>query len=98
MIVAQPTWGVDVAASALIRQQLIDLAAHGVAVLVISEDLGEILETCNQVAVIAGGKLSPVRDVSDTNAQEIGTWMAGLFPDTTATGHAPDASTGVSPA
>ncbi len=98
MIVAQPTWGVDVAASALIRQQLIDLAAHGVAVLVISEDLGEILETCNQVAVIAGGKLSPVRDVSDTNAQEIGTWMAGLFPDATATGHAPDASTGVSPA
>ncbi len=80
MIVAQPTWGVDVAASALIRQQLIDLAARGVAVLVISEDLGEILEVCNQVAVIAGGKLSPVRDVSATNAQEIGTWMSGLFP------------------
>jgi simple sugar transport system ATP-binding protein len=64
----------------LIRQQLIDLAARGVAVLVISEDMGEILEMCNQVAVIAGGRLSPVRDVSATNAQEIGSWMAGLFP------------------
>jgi ABC-type sugar transport system ATPase subunit len=63
-------------------------------VLVISEDLGEILETCNQVAVIAGGKLSPVRDVADTNAQEIGTWMSGLFPDAGAPGHAGDAATG----
>ncbi len=80
MIVAQPTWGVDVAASALIRQQIIDQAAAGVAVLVVSEDLGEILEVCNQVAVIAGGRLSPVRDVSATNAQEIGSWMAGRFP------------------
>ena len=80
MIVAQPTWGVDVAASALIRQRIIDLAARGVAVLVISEDLGEILEMCDSVAVIAGGRLSPLRKVSETNAQEIGQWMAGLFP------------------
>jgi len=49
-------------------------------VLVISEDLGEILEMCDSVAVIAGGRLSPLRKVSETNAQEIGQWMAGLFP------------------
>ena len=79
MVVAQPTWGVDVAASALIRQQLMDLAAKGVAILVISEDLGEILEICDKVTVIAGGRLSPVREVEQTNAQEIGRWMAGLF-------------------
>ena len=80
MIVAQPTWGVDVAASALIRQELMDLAAQGVAILVVSEDLGEILEICDRVTVIAGGRLSPVRDVGATDAQEIGRWMAGLFP------------------
>jgi simple sugar transport system ATP-binding protein len=79
MVVAQPTWGVDVAASALIRQQLMDLAAQGVAILVISEDLGEILEICDKVTVIAAGRLSPVREVEQTNAQEIGRWMAGLF-------------------
>ena len=84
-IVAQPTWGVDVAAAALIRQQLIDLAGHGAAVLVISEELGEILEVCDNVAVIASGRLSPVKAVSATSAQEIGTWMAGLFPDARAT-------------
>jgi simple sugar transport system ATP-binding protein len=80
LVVAQPTWGVDVAASALIRQRLIDAAAAGVAVLVISEDLGEILEVCDTVAVIAGGRLSQARSVGQTNAQEIGLWMAGMFP------------------
>jgi len=79
MVVAQPTWGVDVAASALIRQQIIDLAARGVGVLVISEDLGEILEMCDRVTVIAGGRMSPSRAVSDTSAEEIGRWMAGIF-------------------
>ena len=53
MVLAQPTWGVDVAATALIRQRILDLAAQGVAVLVVSEDLGEILEVCDRVAVMA---------------------------------------------
>jgi len=81
MVAAQPTWGVDVAASALVRQRLLDLAAQGVAVLVVSEDLGEILEVCDRVAVIAGGRLSPARKVSETSADEIGRWMSGMFPD-----------------
>src|SRR5260221_11712455 len=68
MVLGQPTWGVDIAATALIRQQIIDLAARGVAVLVISEDLGEILETCDRVAVIAGGRIWPSKKVSDTSA------------------------------
>jgi ABC-type uncharacterized transport system ATPase subunit len=79
MVLAQPTWGVDVAATALIRQRILDLAAAGVAVLIVSEDLGEILELCDRVAVMAGGRLSPVRDVSATHAAEIGAWMAGGF-------------------
>ena len=79
MVIAQPTWGVDVAATALIRQKILDLAARGAAVLVVSEDLGEILEICDRVAVIAGGRLSPVREVGATDAMEIGRWMAGAF-------------------
>jgi simple sugar transport system ATP-binding protein len=79
MVLAQPTWGVDVAATALIRQRILDLAAGGVAVLIVSEDLGEILEVCDRVAVMAGGRLSPVREVGETHAAEIGAWMAGGF-------------------
>jgi simple sugar transport system ATP-binding protein len=80
IVLAQPTWGVDVAATALIRQRILDLAAQGVAVLLVSEDLGEILEVCDRVAVMATGRLSPVREVGETHAAEIGTWMAGAFP------------------
>ncbi len=42
LVVNQPTWGVDAGAAAVIRQSLIDLAAKGAAVLVISQDLDEI--------------------------------------------------------
>ena len=81
LVLAQPTWGVDVAATAFIRQRVIDLAANGVAVLVISDDLAEILEICDRVAVLASGRLSPERDVHATHAAEIGRWMAGVFID-----------------
>jgi simple sugar transport system ATP-binding protein len=79
LVVAQPTWGVDVGAAAFIRQQLLDLAARGVAILVISEELEELFDICDRLAVLAGGRLSPVRATGATNAEEIGRWMAGLF-------------------
>jgi simple sugar transport system ATP-binding protein len=79
LVVAQPTWGVDVGAAAFIRQQLLDLSARGVAILVISEELEELFDICDRIAVLARGRLSPVRVTGDTNAEEIGRWMAGLF-------------------
>jgi simple sugar transport system ATP-binding protein len=79
LVVAQPTWGVDVGAAAFIGQQLLDLSASGVAILVISEELEELFDICDRIAVLAGGRLSPVRATGATNAEEIGRWMAGLF-------------------
>jgi simple sugar transport system ATP-binding protein len=79
LVVAQPTWGVDVGAASFIRQQLLDLSARGVAILVISEELEELFDICDRIAVIARGRLSPARAVHDTNAEEIGQWMAGMF-------------------
>src|SRR5690606_8875302 len=57
-VVCQPTWGVDAGAAATIRQALIDLARGGAAVLVISQDLDEILEISDRIAVISKGHLS----------------------------------------
>jgi general nucleoside transport system ATP-binding protein len=79
MIVAQPTWGVDVGASMLIRQALIDLRDSGVAVLVISEELDELFMICDRITVIAEGRLSPTRPLASTNVEEIGAWMMGQF-------------------
>ena len=62
LVVCQPTWGVDAGAATTIRQALIDLAKAGSAVLVISQDLDEILEISDRIAVISQGQLSPPHD------------------------------------
>ncbi len=80
LVVAQPTWGVDVGAAAAIRQALIDLRNAGVAVFVVSEELEELFEICDRIVVIAQGRLSPVKRSSDTDMEEIGLWMSGMFP------------------
>ncbi len=80
LIVAQPTWGVDVGAAAFIRQTLLDLRKDDVAVLVISEELDELFEICDRIAVIAGGKLSTAKPVAETNIEEIGVLMGGMVP------------------
>jgi len=79
LVVAQPTWGVDVGAAAFIRQSLIDLRNAGTAILVISEELDELFEICDRIAVIAKGRLSPAKRAAETNVEEIGQWMSGLW-------------------
>jgi ABC-type uncharacterized transport system ATPase subunit len=80
LIVAQPTWGVDVGAAAFIRQAIIDLRNKGCAVLVISEELDELFEICDRIAVIAKGRLSPAKPAAQTSVEEIGVWMSGMWP------------------
>ena len=79
LLVVQPTWGVDVGASAQIRQELIDLRTQGVAVLVLSEELDELFEMCDRLAVIAQGRLSPLMNARETTPETIGLMMAGSF-------------------
>ena len=79
LIAAQPTWGVDVGAAAQIRQALVDLRDAGVAVLVVSEELDELFELCDRVAVIAQGRLSAPEPAGETNPAAIGMLMSGSF-------------------
>ncbi|MGI4859701.1 MAG: ABC transporter ATP-binding protein [Janthinobacterium lividum] len=88
LLIAQPTWGVDVGAAAAIRQQLLDLAGRGVAILVISEELDELFEICDSIAVLARGRLSASRPIGETSAEGIGLAMSGQF-DALAAPHAP---------
>ncbi|MGA7811209.1 ABC transporter ATP-binding protein [Bradyrhizobium sp.] len=81
MIVAQPTWGVDVGAAQLIRQALIDLRDRGVAILVISEELEELFTISDRLAVLAEGRLSPSVKPAETSIEQIGIWMSGKFGD-----------------
>jgi general nucleoside transport system ATP-binding protein len=77
MLVAQPTWGVDVGAAQLIRQALIDLRDQGVALLVISEELEELFMICDRIAVIAQGRLSAALPRADLTIEAVGVLMAG---------------------
>ena len=77
LIVNQPTWGVDPGAAATIRQALIDLAARGSAVVIISQDLDEIFAIADRIAVIHSGHLSECLSARDTSREAIGLLMTG---------------------
>lgn len=98
LIVAnQPTWGLDVGATAYVHQQLLDAAAAGSAVLVISEDLDEVFALADRIAVMHKGRLSPALPRADWSLQRIGLAMAGNagVPDADANSDSdPDADAG----
>ena len=77
VVVNQPTWGVDASAAAAIRQALIDRAAEGAAVVVISQDLDELLEIADRFAALNGGRLTRPRPVQGLTVDEIGLMMGG---------------------
>lgn len=82
LVVSQPTWGVDAGAAAAIRQELVDLAAKGSAVVVISQDLDELLELADRLCVINEGRLSVPRPVASLGIDEIGLMMGGVHGET----------------
>ncbi len=76
LIAASPTWGVDAAAAAAIRQSLVDLAAEGAAVLIVSQDLEELLQISDRIAVLSKGRLSGTMPASEATPERIGLLMA----------------------
>ncbi len=77
LVVNQPTWGVDASAAAAIRQALLDLAAGGTAVVVISQDLDELMEIADRFGALNEGRLSRIRPTVELNIEEIGLMMGG---------------------
>jgi ABC-type uncharacterized transport system ATPase subunit len=77
IVINQPTWGVDAAAAASIRQAIIDRAADGAAVVVISQDLDELLEIADNFAALNGGAMTVPRPTQGLTIDEIGLMMGG---------------------
>jgi simple sugar transport system ATP-binding protein len=76
-VVNQPTWGVDAAAAAFIRQSILNLASHDSAVVVISQDLDELFEICDTFAVLTNGRLSKSYDMRNLSSEDVGLLMGG---------------------
>src|SRR5215510_9900222 len=88
LVVSQPTWGVDAGAAAVIRQALLDLAAAGAAVLVTSQDLDELAEISDRVAVMFHGHLSNSLPTAEATREKLGLLMGGSSLDQKEAAHA----------
>ena len=67
----------DASAAASIRQALLDLAAEGAAVVVISQDLDELMEISTKFAALNEGRLSEPRPAVGLTIDEIGLMLGG---------------------
>jgi simple sugar transport system ATP-binding protein len=81
LVVNQPTWGVDAGAARTIRQALVDLARGGSAVLMISQDLDEIFEIADRVAVLSEGRLSEAYAAETLTLEQVGLLMGGVHEE-----------------
>ena len=77
LVVANPCFGLDFASVAEIRSQIMEQRNRGAAVLLVSEDLDEILELADRIAVMSGGKIDYVVAAADADRTSIGRAMAG---------------------
>src|SRR5258705_1821844 len=81
LLVSQPTWGVDAGAATVIRQALLDLAASGAAVLVTSQDLDELAEITDRIAVVFHGHLSESMATRAASREKLDLLMGGSTLD-----------------
>ncbi len=83
IIANQPTRGIDVGATEFIRKELVNLRDKGIAVLLISADLNEVLELSDSLIVMNEGKIAAyIEDASSINDMELGEYMLGVKTQT----------------
>ena len=79
IIADQPTRGIDVGATEFIRKKLVDLSREGVAVLLVSADLNEVMELSDSLIVMYGGRVAAYfEDTSELSDEIMGEYMLGL--------------------
>lgn len=78
VIVEEPTQGVDVAATEFIHNALINLSHSGVAVLLVSSSLDEILDLSDRIVVMYSGEIMGCLSYHDANEQNVGRLMMGI--------------------
>jgi ABC-type uncharacterized transport system ATPase subunit len=77
LIVSQPTRGLDVGATEYVRRRLLQERDRGAGILLISEDLDEVFNLSNRIAVMFKGKIIGVLAAEEASLEEVGLMMAG---------------------
>ncbi|HLU10951.1 MAG TPA: ABC transporter ATP-binding protein [Oceanobacillus sp.] len=78
LIAAQPTRGVDISATEYIHRILMEQRSAGVAILLISEDLDEILALSDRIAVMYEGCIVGIIPREEADVETLGLMMAGV--------------------
>jgi simple sugar transport system ATP-binding protein len=81
LVVSSPTQGLDVGAVATVHQLLLDAAAKGVGVLLVSEDLDEVMALSDRIAVMYEGKILACIEAAEADISRIGMLMGGADLD-----------------
>jgi len=78
LLVGQPTRGVDIGAIEFIHRRLVALRDAGVAILLVSVELEEIMSLSDRILVMCGGRITGERRPEATDARDLGLLMAGV--------------------
>jgi simple sugar transport system ATP-binding protein len=78
LIASQPTRGVDIGSTEYIHQRLIAQRVEGTAMLLISEDLDEVRNLSDRIAVMFEGKIMGILEHDQADIEHIGLMMAGV--------------------
>jgi simple sugar transport system ATP-binding protein len=84
MVAVYPSRGLDVGATEIVRRQLIDQRDRGLGVLFFSEDLDELLQVSDRIAVLFEGKIMGIFDADKADIEQIGMLMAGMSKEASA--------------
>ena len=77
LLAAQPTRGLDVGATQYVRQELVRQRDEGMAILLISTELEEVLSLSDRIVVLYEGRVVGERTIEEATVEELGLMMAG---------------------
>ena len=80
MVAVHPTRGLDVGATEFVQRTLLKQRDDGLAILLISEDLDELLALSDRIAVMYGGQIRAIVNAAEADIAEIGLMMASKEP------------------
>ena len=81
LIANQPTRGLDVGSIEYIHKEIVKMRDRGVAVLLVSAELDEIMALSDRIAVMYRGQIVTTVDAKQVTREQLGLWMAGAHPE-----------------
>jgi general nucleoside transport system ATP-binding protein len=81
VIANQPTRGLDVGSIEYIHKEIVAMRDRGVAVLLLSAELDEIMSLSDRIAVMYHGEVVATVDAKAVTREQLGLWMAGARPE-----------------